>query len=100
MEETTNARQGSTNDGGWNTGWISTVHISCTLNEHLIRFGIGGGLGVFRLLDVFHHFSYEGVAVVLILGHYNLEDKPQSPIQDSKFDIKRYKSWLTIIKTG
>lgn len=46
---------------------------------YLVGFRISGGLGIFSLFDIFHHFPYEGVAVVLILGHDNLKDKPQSP---------------------
>lgn len=45
---------------------------------YLVGFRISGGLGIFSLFDIFHHFPYEGVAVVLILGHDNLKDKPQS----------------------
>lgn len=46
--------------------------------DYLIGFRIGGGLGIFRLFHIFYHFSDEGVAIVLILGHDNLKDKPQS----------------------
>lgn len=82
---------------GWYLGWqsseqICTVHIlyiQCSLrcNVYLIGFGIAGGLSIFCLFDIFHHFPYEGVAVVLILGHDNLKDKPQSPNKEGKFDI-------------
>ncbi len=54
---------------------------------YLVGFGIAGGLGIFRLFDIFHHFPYEGVTVVLILGHDNLKDEPQSPNRDGKCDI-------------
>lgn len=52
---------------------------------YLVGFRIGGGLGIFRLFYIFYHFSDEGVAVVLILGHDNLKDKPQS--SESKANV-------------
>lgn len=53
--------------------WKVTTHA-----DYLIGFRIGGGLGIFCLFYIFYHFSDEGVAVVLVLGHDNLKDKPQS----------------------
>lgn len=51
-------------------------------NVHLIGFGVAGSLGIFRLFDILHHLPDEGVAVVLVLGHDDLKDKPQSPEQE------------------
>lgn len=56
-------------------------------NVYLVGFGIAGGLDIFCLFDIFHHFPDEGVTVVLVLGHNNLKDKPQSPDKEGKFDI-------------
>lgn len=56
-------------------------------NVYLVGFGIAGGLGIFRLFDIFYHFPDEGVAVVLVLGHNDLKDKPQSPDNEGTFDI-------------
>lgn len=58
-----------------------TSHIGCKVTRqaaYLIGFRIGGGLRIFCLFYIFYHFSDEGVAVVLVLGHDNLKDKPQS----------------------
>lgn len=55
------------------------IHCTARCGLYLVGFGIAGGLGVFCLFDVFHHFPNEGVAVVLILAHDDLQDKPQSP---------------------
>jgi len=46
---------------------------------YFVGFGVDGGLGIFCLFDIFHHFPYEGMAVVVILSHDDLQDKPQSP---------------------
>ena len=67
---------------------------------YLVGFGIGGGLGVFRLLDVFDHFPDEGVAVVLILGHDDLQHKPQSPDKEERLDISTAKTVAAEKQTG
>lgn len=46
---------------------------------NLIGFGVGGDLGIFSLFNILHHLSYEGMAVVLILCHNDLQNEPQSP---------------------
>lgn len=59
---------------------------------YLVGFGIAGGLSIFRLFDIFHHFPNEGVAVVLILGHNYLKDKPQSPDKEGEFHTSAYRT--------
>lgn len=60
---------------------------TCKCSVYLVGLRIIGRLGIFCLLDIFHHFSYEGVTVIFILGHYNFKNKPQSPEKEGKFDI-------------
>lgn len=55
---------------------------------YLVCFGVTDCLGIFRLFDVFHHFPDEGVAIVLILGHDDLKDKPKSPDNRCKYTFK------------
>lgn len=55
---------------------------------YLIGLRIAGRLGIFCLLDIFHHFPDEGMAVILILGHDNFKNKPQSPEKEGEFDIR------------
>lgn len=60
------------------------LHLTCRCAAgrwcftNLISFGVIDRLGIFRLFDVFHHFPDQGVAVVLVLGHDDLKDEPQS----------------------
>lgn len=54
---------------------------------YLVGFGIIGRLGIFCLFNVLHHFSDEGVTVVLILGHDDLKDKPESSENGIVHDI-------------
>lgn len=54
---------------------------------YLVGFGVGGSLGIFCLFDIFHHFPDEGVAVVLVFGHDDLQDEPQSPEKEERFDV-------------
>lgn len=60
--------------------------------DYLVGFGIGGGLGIFCLFYIFDHFADEGVAVVLVLGHDNLKDKPQSSESKANLIISNLES--------
>lgn len=74
---------------------MSASHIGREVTTHadyLVDFRIGGGLGIFCLFYIFDHFSDEGVAVVLVLGHDNLKDKPESSESKANLIISNLES--------